>query len=69
LEGPNGLTLEQSFRFNFKAINNQTEYEALVVGHNLAKEKGVARVVARSGSQLVTNQVKGKFQIKEPQLV
>jgi len=40
LEGPNGLLIEQALRFAFKASNNQTEYEALIVGMLLAKEMG-----------------------------
>ena len=47
--------LEQSLRFNFKATNNQTEYKALIAWLDLAKEMGVAQVVAKSDSQLVTN--------------
>ena len=40
LEGPNGVLIEQSLRFAFKASNNQAEYEALIVGILLAKEMG-----------------------------
>lgn len=32
LEVPDGISLEQSIRFNFPASNNQAEYEALIVG-------------------------------------
>jgi len=68
LEGPNGLTLEQPFHFNFKATNNQEEYKALIAWLNLVKEMGASRLIAKSNSQLVTNQVKGEFQTKELQL-
>jgi hypothetical protein len=30
LEGPDGMMIEQSLRFAFKASNNQAEYEALI---------------------------------------
>lgn len=40
LEGPEGILIEQSLRFEFKASNNQAEYEALIVGMRLAKEMG-----------------------------
>ena len=40
LEGPNGVLIEQSLRFAFKASNNQAEYEALIAGIFLAKEMG-----------------------------
>ena len=59
LKGPDALTLEQSLHFNFKASNNQTEYEALIVGLKLARQIRAARVVAMSDSQLMTNQAKG----------
>ncbi|XP_052114155.1 uncharacterized protein LOC127745461 [Arachis duranensis] len=32
LEGPEGINLEHSLRFSFKASNNQAEYEALIAG-------------------------------------
>src|ERR1044072_2796354 len=38
LEGPDGIQIEQSLRFNFKASNNQAEYEALIAGMILAAE-------------------------------
>jgi len=60
--------LEQSLCFNFKATNNQSEYEALIVGLNLVKEIRASRLITKSDSQLVNNQVNGEFQMKEPQL-
>ncbi|MCI51251.1 gag-pol polyprotein, partial [Trifolium medium] len=41
LEGPDGVLIEQSLRFAFKASNNQAEYEALIAGMKLAKEMEV----------------------------
>ncbi|MCI04575.1 gag-pol polyprotein, partial [Trifolium medium] len=38
LEDPDGVLIEQSLRFSFKASNNQAEYEALIAGMKLAKE-------------------------------
>ncbi|MCI78084.1 gag-pol polyprotein, partial [Trifolium medium] len=32
LEGPDGVLIEQTLRFDFKASNNQAEYEALIAG-------------------------------------
>ncbi|XP_045797595.1 uncharacterized protein LOC123891742 [Trifolium pratense] len=69
LEGPDGVMIEQSLRFAFKASNNQAEYEALIAGMKLAKDMEVKELKAMSDSQLVTNQVSGKFQTKEPQLI
>jgi len=69
LEGPNELLLEQALRFDFKASNNQAEYEALIAGTLLAKEMGARSLLAKSDSQLVTGQVTGEYQVKDPQMV
>ncbi|XP_020230287.1 uncharacterized protein LOC109811062 [Cajanus cajan] len=68
LEGPGGILLEQSLRFEFRASNNQAEYKALLAGMVLAKEMGATSLSARSDSQLITGQVAGTFQAKDPQL-
>ena len=54
LEGPNGVLIEQSLRFAFKASNNQAEYEALIAGILLAKEMGAKVLLAKSDLLLVT---------------
>nr|KYP41385.1 Retrovirus-related Pol polyprotein from transposon 297 family [Cajanus cajan] len=68
LEGPGGILLEQSLRFEFRASNNQAEYKALLAGMSLAKEMGATSLSARSDSHLITGQVAGTFQAKDPQL-
>jgi len=67
-EGPNGVLIEQALRFAFKASNNQAEYEALIAGMLLAKEMGAQSLLAKSDSQLVTGQVTGEYQAKDPQM-
>jgi len=57
LEGPNDPLIEQSLRFEFKASNNQAEYEALIAGMTLAKEMGADNLRANNDSQLVTSQI------------
>ena len=68
LEGPNGVLIEQALRFSFKASNNQAKYEALIARMLLAKEMGAQSLVAKSDSQLVTGQVTGEYQAKDPQM-
>jgi len=68
LEGPNEVLIEQSLRFAFKASNNQAEYEALIAGMLLAREMGARRLMAKTDSLLVTGQVTGEFQAKDPQM-
>jgi len=68
LEGPNGVLIEQALRFAFKASNNQVEYEALIAAMLLAKEMGAQSLFRKSDSQLVTRQVTGEYQAKDPQM-
>jgi len=68
LEGPDGLLIEQALRFGFKASNNQAEYEALIAGMLLAKEMGARELLEKSDSLLVTGQVTGEYQAKNPQM-
>jgi len=69
LEGLSDLLIEQSLIFEFKASNNQAEYEALIVGINLAQEMGEKNMRAQSDSQLVTSQIIGEYQTKDTQLI
>ena len=68
LEGPNGLLIEQALWFAFKASNNQAEYEALIAGMLLDKEMGAKSLLVKSDSLLVTGQVTGEYQAKDPQM-
>jgi ribonuclease HI len=68
LEGPDDVLIEQSLRFEFKASNNQAEYEALIAGMTLALEMGAENLRAKSDSQLVTSQITGEYQTKDTQL-
>lgn len=68
LQGPEGIILEQDLKFDFPTSNNQAEYEALIAGLSLAKEVGAKQLKVCSDSQLVTNQVNGEFQTRDPHL-
>jgi len=68
LEGPNGLLIEQALRFAFKASNNQVEYKALIAGMLLAKEMGAQSQSTKNDSLLVTSQVTGEYQAKDPHM-
>jgi len=68
LEGPSELLIEQALRFAFKASNNQAKCEALIAGILVAKELGAQSLLVNSDSFLVTGQVTGEYQAKDPQL-
>ncbi|XP_057444228.1 uncharacterized protein LOC130736409 [Lotus japonicus] len=68
IESPDKMVIEQSLKFEFKVSNNQSEYEALIAGLRLAIELGVQKLFIKGDSQLVVKQVKGEYQVKDPQL-
>ncbi|XP_071694945.1 uncharacterized protein [Rutidosis leptorrhynchoides] len=61
LTGPDKEEHTYALRFNFKATNNEAEYEALLAGIRLAKEIGVKKLQGYVDSQLVANQINGSF--------
>lgn len=69
LEGAKNLLLEQYLKFEFKACNNQYDYEAFITSMNLAIEMGVLSLRARSDSHLILNLVVGEYQIKKNKLI
>ena len=44
LEGLDIVTLEEALKINFRASNNQVEYEALIAGLKLAREVRAKRL-------------------------
>ncbi|XP_025679029.1 uncharacterized protein [Arachis hypogaea] len=68
LESPAGIIYEQSTKFEFPVSNNQAEYEALLSELILAREVGATKVEVCSDSQVVTSQVNGSYQARDPLL-
>ncbi|XP_057745745.1 uncharacterized protein LOC130963660 [Arachis stenosperma] len=68
LENAEGVVIEHSLRFSFKASNNQAEYEALLAGLRLAIELHVVNLKVYCDSLLVVQQVNQSFQTKDPVL-
>ncbi|XP_071734491.1 uncharacterized protein [Rutidosis leptorrhynchoides] len=61
LIGPHREEHTYALRFNFKVINNEAEYEALLAGMRIAREVGVKKLQAYVDSQLVANQINSTF--------
>ncbi|KAL0434466.1 UNVERIFIED_CONTAM: Pro-Pol polyprotein [Sesamum latifolium] len=58
ITSPQGEDLEFAIKFDFKASNNEAEYEALVIGMRMAHEAGARHLLAYSDSQLIVKQAK-----------
>ncbi|KAL0415865.1 UNVERIFIED_CONTAM: hypothetical protein Slati_3418400 [Sesamum latifolium] len=66
---PQSEDLEFAIKFDFKASNNEAEYEALVIGLRMAHETGAKHLLAYSDSQLVVKQVEGTYEAKEESMI
>ncbi|XP_024013349.1 uncharacterized protein LOC112087712 [Eutrema salsugineum] len=68
LESPTKEILEQSFRLEFPASNNEAEYEALLAGLRLAQGIGVKKIEAFCDSQLVASQYSGDYDTRHDRI-
>ena len=66
LTSPTKEKIEQAVRLGFDASNNESEYEALIVGVELTLAMGAGNLLIRSDSQLVVGQVNTEFESREP---
>ncbi|XP_077251957.1 uncharacterized protein LOC143891214 [Tasmannia lanceolata] len=64
LHGPDLFTAEYALRLDFKASNNEAEYEALLARLSLATELSAGKLKVYSNSQLVVEQVNGAYEAK-----
>ncbi|XP_074306272.1 uncharacterized protein LOC141641512 [Silene latifolia] len=61
MRSPQGDVIAQAVRCEFKATSNETEYEALILGMQLALELGVRKLQIYSDSLLIVNHVNDEF--------
>nr|GEU33828.1 reverse transcriptase domain-containing protein [Tanacetum cinerariifolium] len=66
---PKGMEFTYALRFRFNATNNEAEYEALIVGLQIASQMGIQNLQANVDSKLVANQVNGIYIAKESSMV
>ncbi|GKU97081.1 hypothetical protein SLEP1_g10263 [Rubroshorea leprosula] len=69
LIGPEGYRSEHALKFNFDATNNMAEYEALLLGLQLALELKINAIQVYSDSQLVVNQINSICEVVDPIMV
>ncbi|KAK0590511.1 hypothetical protein LWI29_028201 [Acer saccharum] len=66
---PEGDSVECALRFDFKATNNQAEYEALIVGLKVCTVLRADEVEIFSDSQVVVNQVLDEYQARDESMI
>ena len=60
--------IEKSLRLGFPVINNEAEYEALLVGMTMVQKMGGKLVEVFSDSRLVVGQVQGELEARDPRM-
>jgi ribonuclease HI len=68
LQAPNGKVSKFAYRLEFDATNNVAEYEALLLGLELCKDRGIKCLNIKGDSDLVIQQLKNKFACKSERL-
>lgn len=64
----NGKSLAELSRYIGRATNNEAEYQALVAGLELARERKHPGLVIQTDSELMAKQIKGEYRVKEERL-
>jgi ribonuclease HI len=64
----NGRTVAELAEGIGPATNNVAEYRAAIAGLRLAAEQGARRILLRSDSRLLVEQLEGRFKVKKPTL-
>ena len=58
--------IEQAIRLGFSASNNESEYETILAGIELAATVSAEKLLIRSDSQLVVEQVNEEYESRDP---
>ena len=69
LTSPEGIDIEYALRFGLRASNNEVEYEAVIVGLNLAHSMEVDQLEVCSDSQLVVMQIEDTYETKGEKMI
>ena len=68
LVSPEKITIEKSLRLGFSAINNETEYEALLMEMTMVQKMGGKTMEMFLDSRLVVGQVKGELEARDTRM-
>lgn len=65
---PEGHLLPHSFALLEPCSNNVAEYQALIMGMELARELAIRRLEVRGDSLLIVNQMNNVYEVRKPDL-
>ncbi|XP_073025051.1 uncharacterized protein [Primulina eburnea] len=69
LISPAGKEVKLAVRLDFRASNNEAEYEAVLAGLRAARNVGATLILIFFDSQLVAQQTKGMYDVKDEKLI
>ena len=61
-----GNEISLSYKLDFPCTNNEAEYEAFILGLLAAQELGAKYLKVKGDSNLIVQQIRGQFGVKEP---
>ena len=68
IQTPKGDKIECMIRLDFPTTNNEAEYEALIVGLDLAKATGAENMIIYCDSQVITSQINGDYECRNDRM-
>ena len=66
---PDKYMIPHAFSLPESCSNNAAEYQALILGLELAIESSITMLEVFGGSQLIVNQMNQKFKVRKPDLL
>ncbi|XP_074356734.1 uncharacterized protein LOC141696500 [Apium graveolens] len=69
LKSPKGYMIAHSICCDFKATNNEAEYEALIVGLMTARDMKMRNIDVNCDSLLIVNHVNGSYEAKDTKMI
>ena len=66
---PDGIDVEYALKFGFQAFNNEVEYEAVIVGLNLAHSMEANQLEVCSDSQLVVKRIEDSYEARGEKMI
>ncbi|MFX1536503.1 MAG: ribonuclease HI family protein [Promethearchaeota archaeon] len=69
IKNAKGKILGTVKKFLGETTNNVAEYQSVILGLTKARELGAKSITLKADSQLVINQLKGDWRVREPHLV
>ena len=68
LKSSNELTIAQAIKLVFTVSNNETEYEAIILGLTVVEYLSIENIDIRCDSQLVAVQLRGEYEAKNERM-